>query len=65
MCKAEEEVANASANLATLCIACHGVKTMAIEPRLVRGDWLALREFYGTARAEAALANIFPVATCD
>lgn len=55
LCKQYENRANHDDNLATLCIACHGVKTSGIEPRLLRGDWLALEEFYGRKRAAAAM----------
>lgn len=55
--------ANHGDNLATLCTSCHGVKTTKIEPRLLRGDWLALSEFYGderAARARARVADAYP-----
>lgn len=45
-------------NLATLCLRCHGVKTTVTEPRMLRGDWLALREFYGDERSERAMAVV-------
>lgn len=50
-----EERANDSVNLATLCHSCHG-KKLAVERAMTRGDWLALRRFYGDARALAAMA---------
>lgn len=56
MMKADEALANHPDNLASLCRSCHGVKTAVTEPRLLRGDTLALREFYGRERAGRALA---------
>lgn len=56
--RSDETAANSDANLAALCVGCHGVKTSAIEPRLLRGDWLALQEFYGKDRADAAFAAV-------
>jgi 5-methylcytosine-specific restriction endonuclease McrA len=56
--KHRPDIANDPSNLATLCHPCHGVKTAITEPRLLRGDFLALREFYGDevmATAKAAL----------
>lgn len=47
-------IANEPANLATLCGSCHGVKTTVTEPRLARGDFLALLEFYGAEAMAAA-----------
>lgn len=44
------EIANDDRNLASLCERCHGVKTSVVEPRLGRGDFLALEEFYGKDR---------------
>ncbi len=55
-----EELANADANLATLCHPCHGMKTTVTEPRMLRGDWMALDEFYGPALAAAAIAAAAP-----
>ena len=52
--KSRPELANADDNLATLCISCHGTKTATTEPRMLRGDFLALREFYGEERAQRA-----------
>lgn len=49
------DIANDPTNLATLCDSCHGVKTMKIEPRLLRGDWLALQEFYDRPTMLAAM----------
>lgn len=45
-------------NLAALCLRCHGVKTTVTEPRMLRGDWLALSEFYGSKRASAAMTIV-------
>lgn len=56
--KSDEAAANSPANLASLCLSCHGVKTSSIEPRLLRGDWLALQEFYGRLIADAAFAAV-------
>jgi 5-methylcytosine-specific restriction endonuclease McrA len=54
----DETAANSDANLASLCLSCHGTKTASIEPRLLRGDWLALQEFYGKPTADAAFAAV-------
>lgn len=61
--KHRPEIANDPANLATLCAACHGRKTTVIEPRLLRGDWLALQEFYGRPVMLAAMARVDLVST--
>lgn len=53
----DEARANDPDNLASLCSSCHGVKTTVIEPRLARGDFIALTEFYGAERAARAIAN--------
>lgn len=58
MLKDDLEVANDPANLATLCAPCHGIKTSVIEPRLMRGDLLALQEFYGRRIMEAATQRL-------
>lgn len=42
------ELADDPRNLASLCAACHAVKTHRYEPRILRGDFLAIDEFYGT-----------------
>lgn len=51
-------LANDPANLASLCGSCHGVKTHRIEPRLLRGDFLALQEFYGREMMLAAMTRL-------
>lgn len=56
--RSDEAAANHPDNLAALCGSCHGVKTSSIEPRLLRGDWLALQEFYGKSRADVAFARV-------
>lgn len=61
--KHRPEVANDPANLATLCDQCHGRKTTVIEPRILRGDWLALQEFYGRPVMLAAMARVDLVAS--
>lgn len=53
----DEEAANHDDNLASLCSVCHGVKTHRIEPRLLKGDWLSLVEFYGQEIADRAMAR--------
>jgi 5-methylcytosine-specific restriction endonuclease McrA len=58
------EVANDPENLATLCSPCHGIKTTKIEPRLMKGDFLALQEFYGREVMKAAMKRI-PVAEAN
>lgn len=58
--KANHYAANSDANLATLCHPCHGIKTTVTEPRIMRGDWLALSEFYGPERAKAAMHIAIP-----
>ena len=58
MVKHAPELANGPGNLATLCHSCHGIKTTVTEPRLLRGDWLALREFYGAETMERAKATL-------
>lgn len=40
-------IADDERNLSSLCPKCHAVKTHRIEPRMLRGDFLALDEFYG------------------
>lgn len=52
------DLANDPANLATLCLACHGVKTFSIEPRLLQGDLLGLQEFYGREMMLAARSRM-------
>lgn len=54
--KHAEAIANDERNLASLCLACHGLKTTLIEPRLDRGDFLALDEFYGRERSHTVQA---------
>lgn len=41
------DLMNQDGNLITLCASCHGRKTSKIEPRMFKGDMLALGEFYG------------------
>jgi 5-methylcytosine-specific restriction endonuclease McrA len=55
--KADESVANHFDNLASLCISCHGKKTLSVEPKLFKGDVLTLRRFYGEEIANKAIAN--------
>lgn len=52
------EVADDPLNLASLCAACHAIKTHRYEPRILRGDWLALQEFYGREIASAVTALV-------
>lgn len=52
----DESIANSDDNLASLCGPCHTVKTHHIEPRFLRGDYLALVDFYGPERANRANA---------
>ena len=49
------EAADNPINLASLCTSCHAVKTHRYEPRILRGDLLAIDEFYGTAVRLAVL----------
>jgi hypothetical protein len=49
------KVANHPDNLAALCVSCHGIKTVAIERPLAKGDFAPLHKFYGD-RAERAIA---------
>ena len=51
-------VADDMANLASLCCACHAIKTHRVEPRLYRGDFLAIDEFYGREIRLAAVARL-------
>lgn len=39
-------IADDPRNLASLCTACHAIKTHRYEPRILRGDFLAIEEFY-------------------
>ena len=54
---ANEELANHSDNLASLCLSCHGLKTASVEPRLLKGDILSVIEFYGPERSDRAFKN--------
>lgn len=45
--KEDFEVMNHMDNLVVLCNQCHGLKTSTIERRLLMGDFLGLKEFYG------------------
>jgi hypothetical protein len=56
--KHRPDVANDSANLASLCDRCHGIKTTVIEPRLFKGDLLGLVEFYGRPIADRVSAQL-------
>lgn len=53
----DETIANHDDNLASLCMGCHGVKTASIEPRMMKGDYISLVEFFGRERAHAAMVN--------
>lgn len=55
--KSDPSVGNHLDNLASLCSSCHGKKTSVVEPRLIRGDILALRNFYGVEIADRAEKN--------
>lgn len=53
-------IADDERNLSALCPSCHGHKTHHVEPRMLRGDFLALDEFYGPgsrAMAEVLFAE--------
>ena len=56
MLRDHQDVANQPENMATLCQECHGYKTAYVEPRLLKGDMMALRAFYGPERETAARA---------
>lgn len=43
------DVVDLDINLASLCPPCHAVKTHRYEPRILRGDMLAIEDFYGRA----------------
>ena len=55
--KDDEARANHGDNLASLCSACHAIKTHRIEPRLMKGDLISLIEFYGEERSRRANEN--------
>lgn len=51
--------ANDRRNLRSLCDRCHGIKSSSVEPKLEKGQWLALKTFYGDEVAESAMALFF------
>jgi 5-methylcytosine-specific restriction endonuclease McrA len=55
------EIADDPGNLASLCTACHAIKTHRYEPRILRGDWLAIEEFYDAETRERVTALISAV----
>jgi 5-methylcytosine-specific restriction endonuclease McrA len=58
MLRHSPSVANDPANLATLCARCHGIKTTVTEPRMFKGDFLSLVEFYGREIADRVDAQL-------
>lgn len=46
------DIADRPENLASLCTACHAIKTHRYEPRILRGDFLAIEEFYDAPARE-------------